>query len=363
MRIVTSKIYRIVLTGAACGGKSSALQHIKKTLTTKGFRVFTIPEAATAMQSNGVTQPSKEYTVSFELHLMNLQMHVEDSYLEIAQDLIMNEDNKSTVIIYDRGLMDCRAFISAKDWNHILDYNKWTNVGLRDGRYDGICHLTTTADGAIQHYTTENNKIRTETPEEAIELDRKIKEAWIGHPHLRIIDNSTDFNGKLDRLMQAIYRIIGYPNPIEKERKFLVRPIHNIPVYSEEIHIEQHYLAGPNASRIRKRGKGGSYIYSHTIKGPNNLEVENRIDRSSYTEWQKYAIGNQITKIRTCFLWKNQYFELDTFISPKSVQDIQILEIELDSDNQNVELPPFIKVEKEITGDVTYSNWQIARDL
>lgn len=36
-------IYKIVITGGPCGGKSSSLARIQKDLSEKGFRVFSVP--------------------------------------------------------------------------------------------------------------------------------------------------------------------------------------------------------------------------------------------------------------------------------------------------------------------------------
>jgi hypothetical protein len=58
-------------------------------------------------------------------------------------------------------------------------------------------HLVTAAIGAEKYYTTENNAARSETLEEARALDFKILNTWVGHPNIRIIDNSTDFQGKI----------------------------------------------------------------------------------------------------------------------------------------------------------------------
>jgi hypothetical protein len=57
----------------------------------------------------------------------------------------------------------------------------------------------TAADGALKFYTTENNEARYETVEQAIELDKKLINAWVGHPHFCIVQNSsTDgFQGKI----------------------------------------------------------------------------------------------------------------------------------------------------------------------
>lgn len=43
---------------------------------------------------------------------------------------------------------------------------------------------TTAADGAQEFYTVENNIARTETPEEALDLDRRVIRGWIGKRRL-----------------------------------------------------------------------------------------------------------------------------------------------------------------------------------
>jgi hypothetical protein len=49
-------------------------------------------------------------------------------------------------------------------------------------------------------YTTSNNTARKETIEEAAALDFKLISSWVGHKHLKIFDNSTDFQGKVERV-------------------------------------------------------------------------------------------------------------------------------------------------------------------
>ena len=46
--------YKIVLTGGPCAGKTTALDRLSAYLRERGFRVFTVPEAATMLFSNGV---------------------------------------------------------------------------------------------------------------------------------------------------------------------------------------------------------------------------------------------------------------------------------------------------------------------
>lgn len=49
--------------------------------------------------------------------------------------------------------------------------------------------MVTCADGAPEFYTSANNEARYESVDEAIELDKKLINAWVGHPHFSIIDN------------------------------------------------------------------------------------------------------------------------------------------------------------------------------
>ena len=49
--------------------------------------------------------------------------------------------------------------------------------------------MVTCADGAANFYTDMNNEARYETVSQAIELDKKLVNAWVGHPLFTIIDN------------------------------------------------------------------------------------------------------------------------------------------------------------------------------
>ena len=48
-----------------------------------------------------------------------------------------------------------------------------SEVDLREARYDAVLHLVTAADGAELHYTTENNQTRTESPDQARDMDAR----------------------------------------------------------------------------------------------------------------------------------------------------------------------------------------------
>lgn len=58
---------------------------------------------------------------------------------------------------------------------------------MRDRRYEAVVHLVSAADGAEKFYSKENNEARYESIKEAVELDKKLINAWVGHPHFSVI--------------------------------------------------------------------------------------------------------------------------------------------------------------------------------
>ena len=129
--------------------------------------------------------------LAFETALIKSQMQIEDALQAVAE-----AGNGPAVIICDRGTMDARAYLTPEQWDLLLQENSWNNVELRDQRYNMVVHLVSAAVGAGSHYTTANNAARYETSDQAAALDEKLYQAWVGHPHLRVVDNSTDFPTK-----------------------------------------------------------------------------------------------------------------------------------------------------------------------
>ena len=77
--------------------------------------------------------------------------------------------------------------------------------------------------------------------------------------------------------------------------------------------------------------------------------------------WKLVAISSRgaIEKERTLFLWKGVYVELDMFLN-KELLGLVVLEVELDGDDQDIELPPFLPIDKEVTDEHQYSNASLA---
>ena len=246
----------------------------------------------------------------------------------------------------------------------MLEYFGTNVIELRDN-YDAVFHLVTAAKGAEEFYTTANNSARTETVEEAAALDDKLISAWTGHPHLRVIDNSSNFENKMKRLIAEVSSFLGEPEPLEIERKFLieypdVKWLESMP-NCQRIEIIQTYLKSDKDEevRVRQRGFDGHYIYFQTTKRKvsdiKRVEIERRLSESEYLRLLMNAdtTRRQIRKDRYCLTYKNQYFEIDVY---PFWNDKAIAEIELSDENAEINFPKQIKIIKEVTDDENYKN-------
>lgn len=360
------KITKIVLTGGPCAGKTTAMNWIQNFFQKQGYKVLFVPETATELITGGLTPWETKTYSDFESILFDLQMEKEKLFEEGAKKL----PNEKILIVCDRGLLDNKAYMPKRDFDYLLKSKKLSEVKLRDS-YDAVFHLVTAAKGAKKYYNLDN-AARTETVEEATKIDDSLIASWTGHPHFRIIDNSTDFETKMKRLLKEISNVLGEPEPYEIERKFLIEKpdleyLDNLPM-CEKVQIVQTYLKSSDDEeiRIRQRGSNGVFTYSKTRKiNINNLkriEVEERLTEEEYINELLNADPErgQIIKDRYCLSYNNQYFEIDIY---PFFKDKAICEIELDSENQKIDLPPFIEVIEEVTDNLKYRNSEIAKQI
>jgi len=359
------QIYKITITGGPCSGKSTALSWLQTEFTKKGYLVMFIPETASELILGGVTPWTIDSNLNFESYILKLQIEKEKLYEEAAKHI---DNYDKVLIVCDRGTIDCKAYMSELEFKNALKGLGTSEVALRDS-YDAVFHLVTAADGAKEFYTLENNKARLETLDEALQKDKMTLNAWMGHTHLRVIDNSTDFENKMRRLMAEISKFLGEPMPYEIERKYLIE-YPNVEELDKckncrKVEIIQTYLKadGDYEVRIRQRGQEGYFTYTKTVKkkvsDAKRFEMESRISKDEYLKLLLEAdtTKHQIRKTRYCLMYKNQYFEIDIYPFWK---DKAIMELELREENQNIEFPKNIKIIKEVTSDEEYSNVKIA---
>lgn len=353
-------INRIVITGGPCAGKSSALLRVKAEFEDLGWKVIIINETATEIIMSGVT-PAECPIIDFQKQLLQLQMKKEECFFNYAK--VLEERYGKVLIVCDRGAMDSKSYITDEEFEEIRKNSGYCRVELRD-RYDAVFHLVSAADGAGEFYTIENNSARTETPEEAVKCDRRLISAWCGHPHLRVIDNSTDFNAKIDRLIAEIKAFLGEPKPLEIEKKYLIKyPDINYLNSLDNCHrveIEQKYCEeNGHRFRVRKRGEDGEFVYFKTEKQQVSdlvrIEVEDRITKAEYEN--AFAKNGIIAKDRYCLVYNGSYFEIDVY---PFWNDKAVMEIELISENEQYTVPDFIEIIEDVTGNTHYNNSYLA---
>ena len=361
------EIIKIVLTGGPCGGKSTALSKIDGYFSKKGYRVLSIPETATELMVNGTTPLTSRTNFDFQRTLFRLQKFKEQLIEENARGMKADK----ILIVCDRGIIDNKAYMTDVEFKRLLiEFN--TNETKERDSYAAVFQLVTPAKGKEECYTVKNNKVRTKSIKEAKELDDKMIEAWTGHPHFRIIDNSTEFDEKITRLLKEIAVFLGEPEPLEIERKYII-DIPNIKELEQmpnctKVDITQTYLKsdGETERRVRARGIDGNYIYylteKRTINCLKRVEVERKLEPNEYIKLLMEADDNlkPIRKTRYCLTENNQYFEIDIY--PEWDKQA-IMEIELSSEDEIVKTPEFINVIKEVTDDEKYKNYNMAHEM
>lgn len=358
-------ISKIVITCGPSAGKSTAMSWIQNAFSKRGYAVLFVPETATELITGGIAPWTCGTNEDYQKCQMRLQLEKERVFRLAAEGMAAEK----VLIVCDRGALDNKAYMSQLEFSSILKEIGTSEVELRDN-YDAVFHLVTAAKGAEKFYTTANNSARTESVEEAAALDDKLISAWTGHPHLRVIDNSTGFEDKMKRLIAEIDAFLGEPVPFEIERKFLIeypdlKWLESLP-NCQKVEIIQTYLKSDDGAerRVRQRGADGHYIYFETVKqnvsDVKRIETERRLSAEEYLRMLMEAdtARRQIRKNRYCLTYDNQYFEIDVY---PFWSDKAIAEIELKDENEPIRFPKELKVIKEVTDDISYKNASLAK--
>ena len=361
------EIKKIVLTGGPCAGKTTALVKITEYFSGFGYKVFNVPEVPTIYSTAGwnYLTPNRDLYYQGERAILETQLAMEDQFMRLAKVC-----TKPVLIVCDRGTMDISAYIKPEEWDEITGMAGTNSNELRE-RYDAVFHLVSAADGAEQYYTTATNATRYEQANEeglriARELDKKVIKAWTGHPHLRVINNHDDFENKLNRVLKEISKVVGLPQPVQEERIFRVRIIGEIPECSESMITQTYLVAEPGCEvRLRRREwSGGKVVNVHRskkrISDTELIETERNVDNNLYEQMLQQAdpYRSTIKKRRQSFIWKGQFFEIDTFLSP--VSNLVMMETKGVAEHETVKVPPFIEILEDVTGNSKYLNYNIA---
>ena len=352
-------IRKIVLTGGPCAGKTTAMESIVEEFEERGFNVYVVPEAATLLINMGIRPFGRNAlsNIDFQKKIFDLSLKLEKMAEETARN-----SSKDSIILYDRGLVDSKAYMEEHDWRKLIKYYNFKDSSLL-ARYDLVLHLRTVAYDKEELYTLSNNKARTETITEARLLDMNTLHSWLGHPNLKILGNDVSFEEKINNGIIEIYNAVGKPFPIQRQIKFLVSDVNDEEMFKNTngttLHIEQYVIENESKELIfRKTRKNHDESYKIILKKDTDYTNERITTQRPITKKEYYASFPQdlvpLSKTRYCFEYKNNYYKLDIFDDGN-----KILEIEETNKDKEIEIPPFITVTRDVSDNKEYRNSHI----
>lgn len=309
-----------------------------------------------------IANATDDQLLNFQTQLLRVQMMLEDSFINLARA----SNRPQNFVLCDRGTCDGRAYMKPHLWQRMLNENGLNMVNVRDGRYDLVIHLVTAADGAPDFYSNATNKQRSETAEEARQVDQRTQNAWLGSPYLRIVDNRTGFHDKINRVDTSISELAGIHLSRGVVRKFLLfKYSKHDSLETEQFEVEQTFLrtalSDAVQESVRRRGKNGIYTYVHKIRRSNSTETKRQITNREYTSLlaHKDRRRGTVRIHRQSFLHDGDYFVLDQVINVG--REIALLRCHCeDGRERGLNLPDWVIEKREVTGDSTYSMYTMS---
>ena len=157
----------------------------------------------------------------------------------------------------------------------------------------------------------------------------------------------------------------------EIERKYLIEypDINMLDKYADsKSEIAQTYLKTDNGltSRVRKRTTDGvtKYIFTEKkrITDVKCIENEREIGSEEYEKLLKLSDPERRTveKMRYCIPFNGRVVEVDVY---PFWNDRAIAEVEMEDENEEVVLPDFINVIRDVTAEKAYKNYAIAKEI
>ncbi len=186
--------FRIVLTGGPGGGKSTAADLFRREI---GEKIVVVPETATMLFTGGFPRVGESKArAATQRAIFHAQVALED---------IQGALYPGRVLLCDRGTIDGAAF-----WPESAPAGFFQTLGtsfddeLR--RYDAVIFFESAAVGDIS--IEGGNPARTESNEEARQLDMRLRELWSKHPSFHFVPHSVSFFAKLQAGLRELQAIV-----------------------------------------------------------------------------------------------------------------------------------------------------------
>ena len=194
----TPKPLRIALTGGPGAGKTTAADLFRREI---GDDVIVVPEAATILFSGGFPRVTGEAAErSLQKAIFEVQHSLED---------VQSARFPDRVLLCDRGTVDGAAYWPDGAAEFFSMMNSTYEAEL--ARYDVVLFFETSAVGGI-HFEG-GNRYRTESDEQAVALDSRLRDLWSPHPRFHLVPHSTSFVKKINTGLAILESVVAEMHP------------------------------------------------------------------------------------------------------------------------------------------------------
>ena len=189
---------RIALTGGPGAGKTTAGDLFRREI---GDDVIVVPEAATILFGGGFPRVTEDRAVrSLQKAIFEVQHSLEDIQAARFPD---------RVLLCDRGTVDGAAYWPDGATEFFSAMSSTYEAEL--ARYDVVLFFETSAVGGIRFEG--GNRYRTESNEQAVALDTRLRELWSPHPRFHLVPHSTSFVRKVNTGLSILESVVAELHP------------------------------------------------------------------------------------------------------------------------------------------------------
>lgn len=182
----------VVVTGGPGAGKTAVLEMAKKILCE---HIAILPESASILFGGGFWRlPSPFAKKAAQRAIFQIQNELEN---------IAVYDGKWALALCDRGTLDGFAYWPESEEQFWIETH--TSEKEQYNRYKAVIHLRTPSQELGYNH---QNPLRTETANQALEIDLKIAHAWSRHPNYHVIESADNFIQKAQNALQLIGRYL-----------------------------------------------------------------------------------------------------------------------------------------------------------
>lgn len=185
---------RIVLTGGPGGGKTTAADLFRREI---GEDVVVVPEAATLLYSGGFPRVGElDVRKATQRAIYHVQKNLEDAH---------SAHYGRRILLCDRGTIDGAIYWPGDTDSFFQDLG--TTFEQQLDRYDAVIFFETAAVGGIS--IEGGNPVRTESTEEAVDLDWRLRELWSKHPRFVLVPHYPSFMKKINLGLMELAKVIA----------------------------------------------------------------------------------------------------------------------------------------------------------